>query len=245
MPRVAVVAVPYISCARHFALAEATMQSVVSSEEIDRIAVVNRVRQGAGDEQWLARSFSLVEYNDRNNLAKAWNTGISKAMERGATYILVINMDLLLQRGCIDKPVSFAGQHPELLVWSPELWNDFSTLENAPVLDEHTPTANFSCFMVDKKLFGLVGRFDEIFEPAYHEDKDLLYRIRLAGHSVGTTRMAYFFHLGGGTISGVAMNQDLPALKTIDQQIDITRQLYVTKWGGPPDSEIFINPYNR
>lgn len=246
MPRIAVVTVPYISCERHLLLAEQTMATVrSSSEELDLIAVVNRFRLDHSDWKWIAGTFAYAEENDRNIVARAWNKGITKALERGAEYVLVINLDVLLHSRCIDKLISFAQQHPEPLIWSPTQWNDYLTLEQAPEQDEVLSHIDASCFMVDQRLFQKIGYFDEQFEPAYHEDSDMVYRIKLAGYSIQSTKKAYFYHLGRGTIKGIVLANDMEAVKILDAQVDENLARYKQKWGGPPNGEAYTKPYNK
>lgn len=241
--RIGLVVVPFITSDLHRSLSEVSLRSIRSSHPVDKIAIVNRIREGTDDEKWLKSSVSYVEINDQNILARAWNKGIKRALERGARYVLLTNLDLVLHSRCIDELITFAESRPEALLWSASPWGDVKTLEEAPLSDTISENPHCSCFLVDRRLFERIGEFDEKFVPAYHEDSDMLYRLKLAGIPALRTERALFFHLERGTIKGLVLSTPIEEVKKLDQMIEDNLQRYIRKWGGSPTQELFSSPF--
>jgi hypothetical protein len=242
---IGLVVVPFITSDLHRSLSEVSLRSVRSSHPIDKIAIINRVRPESDDEAWLKSVAAHVEHNDHNILARAWNKGIRLALARGARYVLLTNLDLVLHSRCIDELVAFAESHPEAVLWSASPWGDVKTLEEAPLSNAVSEHPHCSCFLVDRKLFEQVGEFDEKFVPAYHEDSDMLYRIKRAGLPALRTESALFFHLERGTIKGLILSTPVEEVRKLDQMIEDNLQRYIRKWGGPPTNEVFLSPFEN
>jgi GT2 family glycosyltransferase len=92
-------------------------------------------------------------------------------------------------------------------------------------------------FMLNKRAWMEVGEFDEQFFPAYFEDNDYQYRMRLK-------RMRYekadffnpiVFRNSGSIEKDPSLNQNF-----VDNE-----SYYISKWGGKPGNERFRTPFNR
>ena len=250
MAHIAVVAVPFILADLHRRLAEQFLASVVSTHTVDRIAIANSLR-GEVDIEWLKKSFDLVEYNDSNILARAWNRGIKVALARGAELVIVANLDIILHPLCLDNLLECSKEHPDALVWSPVPWHDRTTLQYAELRTSTEPRVSWSCFAVTRRLFEVVGEFDEEFTPAYREDSDMAYRMKLSGRSGVSSRAALFFDVGRGTIKGLfdcVPDKIAESAKMLtDLRLHITKndERYVRKWGMVKGVETFKTPFNR
>jgi len=242
---VAIIAPIYITTNSAFMLAEQTMKSVAAPFPIDKIAIVNRVRDNQTDQQWLANTFDLVLPSDENILARAWNIGIKLAFERGAKYALVINLDIIFHKICIETLISFAEHNRDAILWSATEWLELQTLYSAefPHQGVIVDDAQFSCFLVDKRLFEEVGEFDEQFAPCYHEDTDMRYRIRLLGKTMMRTSAARYFHFDRVSMRSALAEHDTDQVFSLINSTDENLQRYVNKWGGKPGSETFKAPY--
>lgn len=250
--KIALLAVPFILSGYHLRNAQQTLATVRSSQhEILRLAVVNAIRGGQGDEAWLKQSFDLVEFNDHNNLARAWNRGIRKALELGAHYVLVANLDMRFHPECIDRLVACAIENPKELLWSAGRWHNYGTLAMAELAPRRRPGTVWSCFMTDGRLFDLVGEFDEVFTPAYHEDSDMIRRMDLKGLPRGViAEDALVYHGELATMKGcleienASIRERLQFMVAIRQVVNKNNQLYIRKWGGLPGKERYTVPYN-
>ncbi len=244
--KIGIVTAAYITTELHFNIAVQTVFSLYglsSAHTLYPVVVVNACTTGAHHLAWFKKRFDLALINERNNLARAWNRGIQAALEQGCDYVIVMNLDLIFHAKFLDNLVAFAGQHPEAVVWSGEPWPEHPTLEQAELAGPPTQAFDASCFMFDKRLIEKVGYFDEQFEPAYHEDKDLLYRIKLAGEAVLATPSARYFHLGQVTLKGAISENQEEFLANTRQLMNESMLRYEKKWGGLPGSETFTVPY--
>jgi GT2 family glycosyltransferase len=91
-------------------------------------------------------------------------------------------------------------------------------------------------FLLPKKTFELVGDFDNQFFPAYFEDND--YHTRMKLHNLNynvTEKLTPEIFRNSCTIK-----KD----PSLNQNFDLNKQKYITKWGGEPGKEIFKTPYN-
>jgi GT2 family glycosyltransferase len=97
---------------------------------------------------------------------------------------------------------------------------------------------NFSAFMLNRRCWETVGEFDENFFPAYFEDNDYHYRMRLAGLRAIVHPPALFYHFGSRT-----QNEARPAPIVPGDWFERNRSYYVRKWGGPPGQEQYRDPF--
>ena len=185
-------------------------------------------------------------------LAKAWNNGISQAIQDGCEFIIVSNDDVLFAPFTIDEMVKQAS-------WL--LTNFDIELENEPVLFAPLDVAEtfddpleilwskkstefkfqekelFSCFMITPRTVELVGTFDENFDPAWHEDNDYHLRLCMLGYTE-TKLQAPYIHRGNTTT------------KKLTRPLNSRRgqEYYVRKWGSytrnAKEGEAFKTPYN-
>lgn len=193
----------------------------------------------------------IYQRNDENlGCSKSWNFGIRKGFwELGADYVMIVNNDILLHENTIDRLVERFQKGDEDLVMAtalnirgecnfPEeifLKND---KEKEVVPESEAP--DFSCFMVNRKLLEEVGEFDEGFSPAYFEDNDMHYRIKLAGLRAICYPPAIYYHYGSGTQNDARYPMGLVE----GYKFERNRMYFVNKWGGPPGQEIFRTPFN-
>jgi len=98
-------------------------------------------------------------------------------------------------------------------------------------------TQDWCAFMITKKAYNKVGKFDEDFYPAYYEDNDYTYRMKLLGMSVFKIPfMNPFMYESSKTL------EKEPSLR---QLVIDNKNRYIKKWGGEPTKEKFKKPYNR
>lgn len=109
-------------------------------------------------------------------------------------------------------------------------------IENNPT-DFYVGTGTWCNFVLPRKTWNIVGEFDESFYPAYFEDNDYCYRIRMAGLQRINSE---FFN------PEVYRNsQTIAKDKSLNKNFDRNKELFKEKWGGYPLEETFITPYNK
>lgn len=249
MAKIAVVTVPFIKSDRHRHLAEECISSIRSSHEVDTIAVVNSIRS-EDDLAWLQKRFSVVQFNDVNILARAWNNGIRIALSRGADLVVVANLDIVFHPLCLDNLLECSQTNTDAVVWSPLAWYDNTTFEYARLAPRISSGVTWSCFAVNRQLFEKVGEFDEGFIPAYGEDSDMSYRMRLKGLQGVRCHAALFFDSERGTIQGLFdcaqsdIQDSADLLARLQARISMNDERYRRKWGGNAGLESFVVPFN-
>lgn len=178
-------------------------------------------------------------------VAASWNEGCRAAVRARCTHILIINDDVVLSPWVIDALVDLLDQPPATALASgvragyPGLpasqgWERGRDAirqmprPEAQVIDD----PDFSCFMVTPGTLAHVGWFDEHFFPAYFEDNDYLYRVRLSGWLAQATSAAPHLHYSQSSLSDAARGS-----------FGVNQYYYLRKWGGPPWGEQFKQPF--
>jgi hypothetical protein len=187
-------------------------------------------------------------------LARAWNYGIDRlCIQEGYDVVIVMNDDIVLRQdtgrlladGLLLKQYE-QGYQPELLLVSARHAApsdartdepDWALLEAAePQLQ---PGPDFACFATTRRLFDLVGRFDEGFNPCWFEDNDMHRRIQLAGYEAGA--YAPYWHYLNGTLRSDPERR----AQVEGGAFERSKAHYVDKWGGIPGQERYATPYNE
>ena len=94
--------------------------------------------------------------------------------------------------------------------------------------------------MVNSSTIEKIGWFDEKFYPAYFEDNDYHYRIRMNGFKAVKTNQALYFHFGSRTIK-----DDEKVKEKCNIGYAANREYYIQKWGGEPGKETFKTPFGK
>jgi GT2 family glycosyltransferase len=93
--------------------------------------------------------------------------------------------------------------------------------------------------MIDiPQLLSACGTFDENFRPAYFEDNDMRYRIKLSGLKSYIHTEAVAHHYGSQTQYADRNNPVCPP-----HMFEENRRYYIEKWGGQPGQEVCTTPY--
>jgi GT2 family glycosyltransferase len=96
---------------------------------------------------------------------------------------------------------------------------------------------NFSVILLQKDFFEFVGRFDENFYPAYYEDSDYLYRMKLLGVYQGVDAKL------NPKDARVSQTYE-KSPEFVNDAMKYSRLRYIEKWGNIPLLETYKTPYN-
>lgn len=98
-------------------------------------------------------------------------------------------------------------------------------------------TQDWCSFLLPKKTYETVGIFDAEFYPAYYEDSDYEYRMRLLSiPKYQVPELNPFLYQNNKTL------EKAPELRKL---AEANKQRYIKKWGGEPKKELFIKPFNN
>jgi GT2 family glycosyltransferase len=180
--------------------------------------------------------------------ARVWNDGARDAFSNGYDLVLTLNNDILLHPECIDRLVRRMAEADAPGMVTPlnmrgECADPRSVFARdagamANVAEAECP--DFAAFLLSKRCYEAVGSFDEEFFPAYFEDNDYHYRMRLAGWRAICHPQAMFYHFGSRT-----QNESGPQPVVASPQFNANRAYYERKWGGPPGHETHRRPFGR
>lgn len=229
--KVGIGAAVYISNDIHLLYAKQTIDSIKSANhEIEFCFVVNFL--GKSSYRTYLESVGTVLDNDENIVSRSWNRAIDLLLDHGCDYVIVPNLDLIFKSTLVDNLVDFAeATKDKFILWTALPWGDRESIEQAVEAEGSPETPHFSCFMIDRRLFEKVGRFDENFRAAYNEDLDMHYRIKLAGETAVGFEGARFFHQGGGSRT-IQSDPDLLRRNYITH--DANNKYFIAKWGYKP-----------
>lgn len=249
--KIGVGAAVYISNSVHAKLARETIASITSEKhDIEFCFWLNAPVDDSVRE--ILHAAGHIHANEENNVSRGWNRAINCLLEDRCSYVLVPNLDIVIKQGSLDALVDHAEGNPEAVLWTMTPWSFRERLgvnpglEEAPLNNATNPHPHFSCFMVDDRLFELVGPFDEAFKPAYNEDLDMHWRIQLAGFSAVQYEGARFYHVGSATIRN---DKELAAANSITHgQLNA---YFIRKWGHKPATandpftkDMYRHPFN-
>jgi GT2 family glycosyltransferase len=97
---------------------------------------------------------------------------------------------------------------------------------------------SWSVLLINKDLYEYVGEFDEGFFPAYFEDSDYLYRLRLNGVKQD------IMHYLNPQIFRVSQTYE-KAPDFVNLAMAVNKQRYIDKWGGLPYMETYTEPFDN
>jgi GT2 family glycosyltransferase len=191
-----------------------------SSHVPDRIVVLDNGGGLPADAFFSAAPAVTVVKPGRNvGVATSWNYFLGACDD----YLVISNDDVVLHRHCLRILVDAAEAAPHELFFHPE------------PRDGHT----YSLFLQRKRSLELIGGYDENFWPAYFEDNDYSYRLRLAGYSTRHIAGATYDHVGGATMQSLSDDE----ARCHTDHFERNQRYYVCKWGGPPGEERYTLPF--
>ncbi len=169
------------------------------------------------------------------SLSGAWNYALSYLFSRGREHVLVLNNDVYLQPQTCELLLKHAVDKQRGFV------TGVSVGDPDPKIGEEmieSPHPDFSCFLISRECYHIVGPFDEHFIPCYKEDQDYHWRMQLAKIEAVKINVP-FEHDRSSTTKD---NSD--AAERVAKWTDFRNQYYESKWGKLWPDEIYSEPFN-
>lgn len=110
-----------------------------------------------------------------------------------------------------------------------------------------TKTGGFSVFALRPQAMEETGKFDDAYYPAYYEDNDYHYRMKLKGLDFVTTDVEVY-EMGVDGQASQTLNGAQTSLedKRMVEFGSVSNHMrYRRKWGGDPHEETYIVPFNQ
>lgn len=194
------------------------IESILAGSALPRAIYVVDNSDGTRMEPWVphpSKRIRVIRPNANLGVARSWN--LLHSLTQPAPLIIT-NDDVEIGHNLFEKMLA-----------CPEPWVSGSGHQMGCV------------FLLREKLWTEVGRFDETFWPAYHEDNDYGYRMLLKGYKPHCP-MSDGYRDNGPSATKAAFNQG--ELNHFNNCFNAGRAYYVRKWGGVPHLETFTIPFN-
>lgn len=198
--------------------------------DVRLIFVDNASSDGTGDFLIGLNNANVISNRENLGCSGAWNQGIAAAS--GADWLIILNNDVIVSPGWIEGMLK-AAERWNLDIVSPGiregLYNyDIESYAREYVARMHTTirrgTVHGICFMVHRRVFDAIGRFDENFRIGQFEDKDFFLRATQAGFRLGTAGCSFLHHFGSVTQDAVRKT------KTVKPYVSENREYFIKKW---------------
>lgn len=195
------------------------------------------------------KDFYAFLYKENIGVQKIWNKCIEHGFGANYDYVFIINNDVLFHQNAIKRLVERFEKKDEKVVMMTSLDMRGECMMPDDIFNKddrdkddvpESPSPNFSAFMINKKLIKEVGWFDIGFHPAYFEDNDMHYRIKLAGLEAICCPQSLFYHFASKTQG----DPRYPGGFTSNEEFARCRNYFIQKWGGMPGKETFTHPFN-
>jgi glycosyltransferase involved in cell wall biosynthesis len=172
--------------------------------------------------------------NGNIGLSAAWNIGMKRALADGYEYAILSTDDVEPLPGTIKALIKGMKEHEALTIGTNSILvgrdTDFFFPRNG-----YKDGSEYTFFIANIKRFvDKIGFFDENFHPAFYEDNDIRYRIKISGEIQYTDTEIGLIHHGSATTSRTVSDDKWNELK----------EYYKNKWGGYPEEETWTHPYN-
>lgn len=191
--------------------------------------------------------FPINNWEHGFSVAKSWNVGILRAINKGCGLIIVANDDIRVSKYAIDRMACAMYANPGVALLTGKDYRDevgvdeiedFDPKIDSVYEDTLSVVTDYAFFMIRPAAYSEIGAFDKTFEPAYFEDNDYHYRIQLERNwSSYQLKTAAFYHYGSTT-----QNSGSSPLCS-SPQFEANRAYYEKKWGGRPGNEKFTVPF--
>ena len=166
-------------------------------------------------------NIEVIWTRSENNLgvAASWNLFLKIAFEiKDYSAVIIANDDIILGNNTLQSILDKAKEFPDAVISA------------GP---EDSRGNEFSLFYIPRSVHELLGNFDEQFYPAYFEDNDYQYRMKLNNVPLIKSGGDAYYHKGSATINTYTPERMTQHHKDFNEN----EFRYVQKWGGIPGKE--------
>ena len=175
----------------------------------------NQFEKGINAERVIKNSGYIFGSNKNLGVAASWNHMLNYAFTNQFENVLVLNDDIYLGK-TESEIIEFIDN------------NRFSLA---------TTTKTWCAFILPRETFEKIGPFDENIFPAYFEDNDYAYRLKLEEipHSCYEFLNPQIFINSGSIAKDSSLNANF----------EKNKNYFILKWGGEPNEEKYLTPFNK
>ena len=156
----------------------------------------------------------IIKTEKNLGVSGSWNLLCDILFAKGYTHVALLNDDIVLDKN-VDEIGDFINNNPS---------------------DFYVGTLTWCAFIIPLTTWQIIGRFDEIYYPAYYEDNDYAYRLHINNSKYTVTPFLNpKIYRNSQTI---AKNPEL-------NKSQKNQENYIKKWGGTPGNEKYLIPYTE
>jgi GT2 family glycosyltransferase len=179
------------------------------------IYIIDNGKQGLKEKVAPFKRVHLIEEETNLGVSASWNKLCKEFIFKNNKYALILNDDIYL------------GGNESVV-------NEVIKKNKSGFMKAH---ATWAAFIISKPVFDKVGEFDENLYPAYFEDNDYLYRMKLANVVVDKSMKLLPLVMRHSS----SINKD----PKLNKDFIKNKNYFVDKWGGEPNREKFKKPFNK
>ena len=224
---ISVICIPTLT--RYDLLARLCYALLCGSEglEIPHIVILDN-GGGLKTSKWYAKIFDYHASSRPELIVPGFNMGVAGSWNffvKNYGQCIIANDDVVFSRPAVDCFNWASMSHPESIIF-----------ENTDKV------AGFSTFYVNRpNVWMQLGGFDELFNPAYFEDNDCRYRLKLAGFPIRSVKLKDWSHDNSSTLATASDSYQRMHWCLYKRN----KSYYIKKWGGAPGFEVYRTPFEK
>lgn len=174
-------------------------------------------------------------WDENIGVAAAWNIFLDKAIQDQIDLLIISNDDIVFNPGSFSSIKNAWLNKPDDCIL-------MGTSTDGSVEFTKESVAYFCFALNPADALREIGYFDQKnFIPAYFEDDDYSYRIKLSQYSEYGYRGFFVEHAGSVTQFWNGEEDRVVS----HEQFEANRNRYIEKWGGRPGEETYRSPYKK
>lgn len=216
----------FVVPAIHLENTSSFLASLGNDIALERVILIDNTPDGVIADRLADIVAHSVTNNHNAGVGPSWNTGAQLALAQGAEFVTLTSTSMRLQPdggAALCRTADLAAENGQ---WP----YGFESMNG------------WHLITLGRRTFDEVGYFDEEFAPAYYEDNDFIYRMRLAGIlDTGDRSKRKIPWIGALRYRCV---QDGHAIANgVKVDLEKNAAYYAKKWGGLPGEEKFTTPF--
>ena len=181
---------------------------------------------------------SFFDHRVNRGLSRSWNESLSTLSKNKNEVGFIFNDDLHFKPGGFSRFFEFVSEAQAQSGQDPRYYSVHGDEVGVGALCEVCPQG-MACCAINAAMYRRIGPFDENFAPAYYEDCDYFYRMKLLGYESTDDPRSLCIHE-----RNKSSRTDSGLLEALPSMLERNKRYYIRKWGGEPHEEAYISPFN-
>ena len=180
----------------------------------------------------LGPKVKLIKNKKNIGFIKAVNDGIALS---SAEFVCVLNNDTIVTEGWLKEMVKLFDIDPKIGIVNPSSNSLGQKAPDGTSLDEYARDGKKAsgsfvelgsafgfCMLMKRKLFGRIGRFDEVYGVGNFDDTDLSMRAKREGYKTVRAIASYVYHKEQSSFNN---------MRTFERDFRKNKKIFESRWG--------------